>query len=425
MDIITSALTAAIDDGASSPAYQMLKARLAAQAPAVDEAVLTLEEDPGSKSRQFALSDTLAVAGLAGDRYLRAAARNLLDEIERRRPAAAPPGTANAAVFKVWFGTDRQQTGDRHPARQFGSQRAPLSYGYCEVSVPHAAERPAPASPALLRLELRDAPARHVALLHTDLHGHDGFFTALAAQIARAAEHSALLFVHGYKVSFEDAARRTAQLSYDLGFGGVPVFYSWPAQGKLAGYPADEASVAWSQANLQRFLLDFLEGSQAERVYLIAHGMGGRALAGASAALLRERPALAPRLREIVLAAPDIDASVFARELAPALAGGARPLTLYASSADAALAASRATHAAARAGDAGSGLLVLPGVETIDASAVDTGLRCHAEPAPRASVLSDLQELIRQEHGADQRPHLRPATVPGGRYWIMAGAEGA
>ncbi|AKU21084.1 alpha/beta hydrolase [Massilia sp. NR 4-1] len=422
MDIITSALTAAIEDGASSPAYQMLKARLAAQAPAVEDAVATLEEDAGSKSRQFALSDALAVAGLAGDRYLRAAARNLLDEIDRRRPPAASSAgaPANAAVLKVWFGTDRQQSGDRHPARQFGSQRAPLSYGYCEVSVPRGPRDPD--SPALLRLELREDPSHHVRLLQTELAGHDSFFAALAAQVAAAPESSALLFVHGYKVSFEDAARRSAQLAYELGFRGAPLFYSWPSQGKPAGYPADEASVEWSQANLQRFLLDFLESCQVERIYLIGHGLGGRALAGACAALLRERPGLAPRLHAILLAAPDIDAGLFQRELAPAFAASARPLTLYASSADAALAAGHKAHAAARAGDAGPGLLVLPGVETIDASGADTGFLGHAAAAP-APVLSDMQELIGQDRGAAQRQGLRPAQQAGGRYWIMA-AEG-
>ena len=39
---------------------------------------------------------------------------------------------------------------------------------------------------------------------------------------------------HG--VTFKDAARRTAQMAYDLGFPGAPVFYSWPSAGTSTGF---------------------------------------------------------------------------------------------------------------------------------------------------------------------------------------------
>ena len=51
MDVITSAVTAAIAEGSTSAAYHMLRSRLAAKAAAVEEAILDLEEDPGSLSR--------------------------------------------------------------------------------------------------------------------------------------------------------------------------------------------------------------------------------------------------------------------------------------------------------------------------------------------------------------------------------------
>src|SRR5689334_11440131 len=89
MDVITTAVTAGAGEGCISAAYQMLKSRLAGKSPAVADAIADIEQDPGSQSRQFALSDALAAAGLAGDRYLRAAARNLIDEVDRRRHSRA------------------------------------------------------------------------------------------------------------------------------------------------------------------------------------------------------------------------------------------------------------------------------------------------------------------------------------------------
>lgn len=98
MDVITTAVTAGAVEGGVSAAYQMLKTRLGKESPTVAAAIAGVEADPGSQALQFALSDALAAAGLAGDRYLRAAARNLIDEVERRRgnggSAAARPGPA-------------------------------------------------------------------------------------------------------------------------------------------------------------------------------------------------------------------------------------------------------------------------------------------------------------------------------------------
>ncbi len=429
MDVITSAVTAAIAEGGSSAAYHMLRSRLAGKAAAVEEAILDLEEDPGSLSRQFALSDALAAAGLAGDRYLRAAARNLLDEVERRQGTApgavAPLATheglqaPNHAVMQVFFATDRQQTGDRHPARQFGAGRGPITYGSCEVSIPREHRMGELESPSLLRLQFRADPNRHVVLLRTELAGREQFFPALSQAIAARGEKSALLFVHGYRVSFEDAARRTGQMAYDLAFAGVPMFYSWPSQGRLSGYMVDETNIEWTQSKLTEFLIDFLEGTEAEHVYLLGHSMGNRALTRAAAAVIANRPDLAGRLREIILTAPDIDADVFRRDIVPALAAARTPVTLYASSNDEALRMSQRVHGHPRAGDSGDGLVVAAGLETIDASRVDTSFIGHSYYGQGRSTLGDLYYLINQHLRAEGRFGLHPVDSPAGRYWTF------
>ena len=424
MDVITTAVTAGASEGGVSAAYQMLKSRLAGQSPSVADAIADVEEDPGSRSRQFALSDTLAAAGLAGDRYLRAAARNLIEEVERRRAARAAPvaslsGVPGYAVVRVWFASDRELSGDRHPARLFGSGHGQLRYGSCEVSIPRDHRLGELESPSLLRLEFRQDPDQHVVLLSADLVERDTCMAQLRDAIAASGSRSALLFVHGYRVTFEDAARRTGQVAYDLGFRGVPVFYSWPSQGKLSGYIVDEANVEWTQANLAVFLADFLQQTDAEHVYLLAHSMGNRALAKAAASVIAARPDLAPRIREVILAAPDIDADVFRQQLAPALVAAANPVTLYASSEDSALRASKAVHGYARAGESGPGLLVANGVETVDASNVDTGFIRHSYFAERRSALSDMYYLIQKHVRAGERFGLQAVDGANGRYWVI------
>jgi esterase/lipase superfamily enzyme len=321
--------------------------------------------------------------------------------------------------MKVFFATDRELSGDRHPARLFGSARGQLRYGSCEVSIPRDHRMGEMESPSLLRLEFRQDPEQHVVLLSADVGERDSFFSDLRQTIAASGTHSALLFIHGYRTTFEDAARRTGQLAYDLGFQGAPIFYSWPSQGKLSGYILDEANVEWSQADLATFLADVLQQSDAEHVYLIAHSMGSRALAQATASVVAARPELAKRLREVILAAPDIDADVFRQQLLPALSAVPNPLTLYASSDDSALRASKAVHGYARAGESGAGLVVAKGVETIDASNMDTGFIGHTYFAEQRSALSDMYYLIQKHTRAAERFGLQAVDSAMGRHWTF------
>ena len=213
------------------------------------------------------------------------------------------------------------------------------------------------------------------------------------------------------------AARRTAQISYDLAFEGAPVFYSWPSQAKTSAYTIDEQNIEWAQANLKGFLDEFFQRSGAQNVYLIAHSMGNRALTRAVASLLTEKPALRSRLKEVILTAPDIDADVFKRDIAPSLTATGRPITLYASSEDLALVASKKVHGYPRAGDSGRGLVLIPGVETVDATLVDTSLLGHSYFAESRSVLSDMFYLIRRGQRADMRFGLDRVDDQAGRYW--------
>ncbi|HEV7816242.1 MAG TPA: alpha/beta hydrolase [Janthinobacterium sp.] len=374
MNLVTSAVVAAIEYGLApdqgnndivTGTYVQLKALIVKKFGDGSDLVglvRDLELDPGSLSRQSMLSDKLDAAQADTLQDLLDAAHALLNQIKslslliRPLPAPAPApqqhreeialaAQQNYAVALVHFATDRQFSGVADPARQFGGGRGELRYGSCEVSIPRDHRLGELEAPSLLRLEFRQNPAKHVVLLDTTLQPAAAFLASLSARVRASPQRNAFIFVHGYKVTFEDAARRTGQMAYDLGFEGAAVFYSWPSQGLLSGYLVDASNIEWSQSHIKAFLLDFLAGSAAENVYLIAHSMGSRALARAVAGIIAERPDLAAKLREIILTAPDIDAAVFRSDIAPALASGGRPVTLYASSDDLALEASEKSMA--------------------------------------------------------------------------------
>jgi esterase/lipase superfamily enzyme len=229
-----------------------------------------------------------------------------------------------------------------------------------------------------------------------------------------------LVFVHGFNVSFEDAARRTAQMASDLKFDGAPVFYSWPSQADWWKYRVDEKNVALSVDQLKSFLLAIAERSDADTINLVAHSMGNRVLTDA----LKEIDVAATERKQlfnqVILAAPDIDADIFRQRIAPAIVTKAKHVTLYASSKDLALVASRTFNSGdPRAGDAGGNLVVYPGIETIDVSAIDSSLLGHSYYGSSVSVLSDIEFLLRDQP-ASSRKFLAPVSLQGDlTYWLF------
>ena len=156
---------------------------------------------------------------------------------------------------------------------------------------------------------------RYVLLVDVTPLDKDNFYAQLGKYIGAAPSKDAFVFIHGYNSSFEDAARRAAQLAYDLDFDGTPMMYSWPSRASTSAYTVDEAVVRVSGQKLSRFLEDVVAKSGAERIHPIAHSMGNRALIEALQALnarsdTAERPAL---FDQIVFTAPDVDRDVFSR----------------------------------------------------------------------------------------------------------------
>jgi esterase/lipase superfamily enzyme len=323
----------------------------------------------------------------------------------------------NVAVIRVYYATDRSRTALSAPHKIFGNARGTLSYGSCEVSVPINRRSGSHEAVEVARLEFQEAPPDYPSLRKVSPREYDAYLEGLRAVIAKSAKKSAFVFVHGYNVSFASAARRTAQLKYDLGFDGAPIFFSWPSKGRADSFTADEADVEWAQPDLKEFLKELAGNTKVKNIYLIAHGMGNRALAKAYIYLISERPELKKMFREVILVAPDIDSDLFKRDIAPALAASATRTTLYSSSRDLALRAATKFQNYPRAGDSGANLLLLEGIETIDASSVNTALMRNPRLSGENSLVSDLYYLIRDGKRPAERTGLRTMNATSGQYW--------
>ncbi|QDS87677.1 hypothetical protein EC9_18560 [Rosistilla ulvae] len=308
----------------------------------------------------------------------------------------------------------------------YNGDRGTLVRGICEVTVPDTHQRGLVERPSLLRFELREDQTKHMVLTSATELAQEDFRQRLSDRVASAPESDLLVFIHGYNVDFESAVQRTAQIAVDLPFEGVPVCYSWPSQASLVGYTVDENNSEWTIAHLKEFLLELVQESGAKSVNVVAHSMGNRPMTAVMQQIGWELndDAAAPFDR-VVLAAPDVDADRFRRDLVPPLLRVANQVTLYASSDDQALIASKKVHGHPRAGESGDQIVVVEGIETIDVSGIDLSLLGHSYYGDNETMLRDLYELVRQRLPAPQRAMLIAREAGELVYWQLAQQQGA
>jgi esterase/lipase superfamily enzyme len=304
------------------------------------------------------------------------------------------------ATVRVFYGTDRKTTGSAKPAEFYGSGRGDLQYGYLDVTIPAAhqeAELETRSRWDMVSYFVGDAGlrSRYVLLDSVTPQTRDGFLSALRKQIKDAPSKDVFIFVHGFNSTFEDAARRCAQLAYDLDFDGTPMMFSWASAGSATAYIKDEATVTSSGRKMAQMLDDVVAQSGAERIHLIAHSMGNRALIEALQTYLAQRDASNRQhiFDQIVFTAPDVDREYFVGAI-KSLSGVATRITLYASNSDLALQSSEILHDAPRAGLAGVNIISLPYIDTIDMSAVPADSLGHNYFAASSGAIYDLFRLF-------------------------------
>lgn len=324
---------------------------------------------------------------------------------------------AGPSMVEVFYATGRKAT--TLSEGYFGSERAELSFGAFDIGIParHLVGRME--RPSLLRFEYDTDETKHVTLQWQNNYSSKSFYHFLNKAIERTDNRKLLVFIHGYNMGFAKAMRSLGQFSADLKFSPALLF-SWPSQDSMVSYAQDGNQVEWAQAQFLELLQGLLDNTSAREIQLVGHSMGTRLLVNGLLTLASTRPERdLERIKNLVLIAPDIDADLFRRDLAPRLEHTHIPVTLYASSSDSALVASKTFYGYPRAGDSGAGLVVVNGVETIDASVASGGVLGHAYFAEDPRIIGDFFSLLQSGQKADQRFALQPLDGKEGRYWVF------
>lgn len=263
----------------------------------------------------------LALAGCAGE------IRNLA--VTDHRPADI------AGTVRVFVATTRERA---DKPLYFNGERGPkLAFAKLDVTVPRAHR---PGELELPSVGGRVDPAQHFAVADVERLDLAPVVAQVKRELARrpAAERDVLVFVHGYNTSFADAAFRFSQIVYDSGFKGVPVLFTWPSRGELLQYPYDRESAFYSRDFLELNLRAIAKDLGTTRIDVLAHSMGTLlTLEAVRQAAIRGDGSFGGKLRDVMLAAPDVDLDVFRTQMRQIK----RPVTVFVSADDRALAFSR------------------------------------------------------------------------------------
>ncbi len=360
------------------------------------------------------------------------------------RGVPMPDGAVKVDVF---YATDRETTSTEPGHAAYGPMRAyladdqPCELGICQVEIRRERNHDQPGP-------LPRSSAELVSVASVTVLPEQRFYERLRERMWYADANETFVFIHGFNNSFEDAARRTAEIWYDVGFEGPPIMFSWPSRGGsfwrgVFGYFGDSETIKWSVEHLKAFLIDLVQETGARqlaadepaRIHLVAHSMGCRALTRSLMLVADELgKKSSPIFCDVILAAPDIDSDLFRDVIVVDLlkARLAEHYTLYASSSDSVIRTSGKLQVYPRAGNADDGLVAVhhPDFDTIDASAVTSDWLSfnHDYFITESRVIRDLIEIMRRGNrnpGAPGRDMTRRASGPGEPWVMRADAEEA
>lgn len=259
------------------------------------------------------------------------------------------------------------------------------------------------------------------------------FIARIDAQLDRAVNKELVLYVHGYRVTFDDVAVTMGAFGHYLGHGAI-AFFRWPTGVRWWNY--------WDCGRAERYIPDIervialLARSRAEYINVIAYSCGSSLLARALVQLRARHPtedsaALARRYRlgNVIFAASDIDFKTFARDYVPPIMELAQQTIVYMSRNDRALWFSSIVAGASRLGSPTVGDLTpaqlerlaadprLQGIDVSDvrgAHEVSGGARGHGYWYANEWISADVTISLRYPVPPRERCLLRPA---GSNVW--------
>ena len=134
--------------------------------------------------------------------------------------------------------------------------------------------------------------------------------------VAHTPGRRVLVFVHGYNTRFEEAVYRFAQIVHDARIDVVPVLFTWPSGGALLDYVYDRDSAVYSRDALEAVFQALVKDPSVDSIYVLSHSLGNYLTMEALRQMAIRNRGLSSKIKDVMLASPDIDIDVFRRQIA-------------------------------------------------------------------------------------------------------------
>ncbi len=174
------------------------------------------------------------------------------------------------------------------------------------------------------------------------------FIQLINQKLAASQRKDIYIYVHGYKVGFENPLLVSAELWHFLGYDGAFIAYAWPSTPETLAYLSDVETAAMSGHYLKILIELLADATTAQNIHIIGYSAGTRVVLTAAYQLaLQYGDAAIPEIRgklklgHILLVGSDFDRQIFGGCIGNGLLKVPRKLTVYMSKTDMAMGVSR------------------------------------------------------------------------------------
>ena len=195
------------------------------------------------------------------------------------------------------------------------------------------------------------------------------FADEIRERMARSANKHVYIYVHGYKVNWENPILVASELWHFLGYNGAFIAYSWPTKFSIWAYVADLENAMTSARNLRTLILEVAGIPEVEKIHVIGYSAGTRMVSRVIAdlgmygyGLSKEEIDARVKLGNVILIGSDVDRRIMSGYLLDGALRIPEALTIYQSQDDGALNMSKKVFRHAR-----SGQMVIDGPMTAEA----------------------------------------------------------
>jgi|LNFM01.1.fsa_nt_gb esterase/lipase superfamily enzyme len=280
---------------------------------------------------------------------------------------AEPASTSDtdAAALEMLFATNRAPAPPETSASRYGGDRgyvlrlgaADIAFGESDIDWARAREisllknRPGHFPLHVADVEefgiLPDSVSAftpHELADATDGRAATEFVARVERQLARSPVKDVFIYVHGYKVTFENPLMVASELWHFMGYEGAFVAFSWPSTPARLAYLKDIETARLS-AQALRTLIEFVaRETSARRIHVVGYSAGTRLVLASlyESALIHQQSdddsiRRTTKLGHVILVGSDVDTDVFASYVIDGLLRVPEHLTFYTSPADKAL----------------------------------------------------------------------------------------